>query len=190
MSHNSLDTFCQRKGLKLGFYGFLCEQELNVEGFSFMNYGGSRTPSEEPKGNSRLLIGAVRVLSDPCGSGSETRGRRISVREEADADSGPRGREETSGAPDRSTPSRADEHCRTGAPGTDGATRREVPSPPPSVPSGNRGCRRPRESTKEEGGDTPQSSVFGAPENGQEPEARRNERRGPTLEATERRWRR
>ncbi|KAJ1208091.1 hypothetical protein NDU88_003481 [Pleurodeles waltl] len=61
---------------------------------------------------------------------------------------------------------------------------------PPSVPSGNRGCRRLRESTKEEGGDAPRSSVIGAPENGQEPEARRNERRGPTLEATERRWRR
>ncbi|KAJ1091835.1 hypothetical protein NDU88_004950 [Pleurodeles waltl] len=129
------------------------------------------------------------VLSDPWGSESETRGRRISAREEADADSGPRDREETSGALDQSTPSRVDEHCRTGAPGTDGATGREVPSPP-RVPSGNRGCRRPRESTKEEGGAAPRSSVIGAPENGQEPEARGNERRGPTLEATERRWRR
>ncbi|KAJ1139523.1 hypothetical protein NDU88_005894 [Pleurodeles waltl] len=118
------------------------------------------------------------------------RDRRISARVEADADSGPRDRVETSGAPDRSTPSRADDHCRTGAPGTDGATRREVPFPPPSMPNGNRGCRRPRESIKEEGGDAPRSSVIVAPENGQMPEARRNERRGPTLEATERRWRR
>ncbi|KAJ1132944.1 hypothetical protein NDU88_011245 [Pleurodeles waltl] len=78
--------------------------------------------------------GAVGVLSEPRGSESEIRGRRIGTRKETDADSGPRGGREESGAPGRSAPWRVSEHCRPGAPGANGAARRGVPvSPPPPV---------------------------------------------------------
>ncbi|KAJ1138251.1 hypothetical protein NDU88_004642 [Pleurodeles waltl] len=62
--------------------------------------------------------------------------------------------------------------------------RRGVASSP-GAPRGSRGCRRPRETSKEESGAVPRGSVIGAPESGREPETQRTER--PRLKSGSRR---